>query len=54
MRIAAQWCTDPPYAPLTATANFTAYHTNIVSNLEQQVLLAQKGGIADEKSASRC
>lgn len=19
---------DPPYAPLTATANFTAYHTN--------------------------
>ena len=32
---------DPPYAPLTATANFTAYHTNSF-NLEQQVLLAQK------------
>ncbi|HBR1379019.1 TPA: adenine-specific DNA-methyltransferase [Klebsiella quasipneumoniae subsp. similipneumoniae] len=32
---------DPPYAPLTATANFTAYHTNSF-HLEQQVLLAQK------------
>ncbi|VTO14476.1 methyl-directed repair DNA adenine methylase [Klebsiella variicola] len=40
---------DPPYAPLTATANFTAYHTNSF-NLEQQVLLAAKGGIADEKA----
>ncbi len=41
MRIAAQVYCDPPYAPLTATANFTAYHTNSF-NLEQQVLLAQK------------
>lgn len=32
---------DPPYAPLTATANFTAYHTNSFS-LEQQAFLAQK------------
>jgi DNA adenine methylase (dam) len=32
---------DPPYAPLSATANFTAYHTNSFS-LEQQVLLAGK------------
>ena len=31
---------DPPYAPLTATANFTAYHTNSFS-LEQQAFLAQ-------------
>ncbi|CCJ81369.1 Methyl-directed repair DNA adenine methylase [Cronobacter dublinensis 1210] len=31
---------DPPYAPLSATANFTAYHTNSF-NLEQQRHLAQ-------------
>ncbi|ALB69098.1 adenine-specific DNA-methyltransferase [Cronobacter muytjensii] len=31
---------DPPYAPLSATANFTAYHTNSF-NLEQQQHLAQ-------------
>ncbi|BDH44287.1 DNA adenine methylase [Salmonella enterica subsp. enterica serovar Choleraesuis] len=31
---------DPPYAPLSATANFTAYHTNSFS-LEQQQHLAQ-------------
>lgn len=30
---------DPPYAPLSATANFTAYHTNSFS-LEQQIHLA--------------
>lgn len=30
---------DPPYAPLSATANFTAYHTNSFS-LEQQQQLA--------------
>ena len=30
---------DPPYAPLSATANFTAYHTNSFS-LEQQAHLA--------------
>ncbi|WP_075182566.1 adenine-specific DNA-methyltransferase [Pantoea sp. 1.19] len=35
---------DPPYAPLSATANFTAYHTNSFSLHEQQHLaaLAQK------------
>nr|VXZ91415.1 DNA adenine methylase [Klebsiella pneumoniae] len=43
---------DPPYAPLTATANFTAYHTNSF-NTEQQVLLAQKAESL-MKSASRC
>jgi DNA adenine methylase len=26
---------DPPYAPLSATANFTAYHTNSFSPAEQ-------------------
>ncbi|WLS79278.1 adenine-specific DNA-methyltransferase [Erwinia pyri] len=35
---------DPPYAPLSATANFTAYHTNSFSLLQQQHLaeLAEK------------
>ena len=31
---------DPPYAPLSATANFTAYHTNSFT-LEQQAHLAE-------------
>lgn len=31
---------DPPYAPLSATANFTAYHTNSFS-MQQQQHLAQ-------------
>lgn len=31
---------DPPYAPLSATANFTAYHTNSF-NLSEQVHLAE-------------
>lgn len=31
---------DPPYAPLSATANFTAYHTNSFS-LTQQAHLAE-------------
>lgn len=31
---------DPPYAPLSATANFTAYHTNSF-NMQQQQHLAQ-------------
>ncbi|WP_312952566.1 adenine-specific DNA-methyltransferase [Superficieibacter sp.] len=31
---------DPPYAPLSTTANFTAYHTNSFT-LEQQAHLAQ-------------
>ncbi|MCL6335664.1 adenine-specific DNA-methyltransferase [Pectobacterium carotovorum subsp. carotovorum] len=29
---------DPPYAPLSATANFTAYHTNNFSRADQQSL----------------
>ncbi|MCW2479306.1 adenine-specific DNA-methyltransferase [Candidatus Symbiopectobacterium sp. NZEC135] len=29
---------DPPYAPLSATANFTAYHTNNFNNIDQQSL----------------
>lgn len=29
---------DPPYAPLSATANFTAYHTNSFSMQQQQHL----------------
>lgn len=29
---------DPPYAPLSDTANFTAYHTNSFSSIEQQNL----------------
>lgn len=29
---------DPPYAPLSATANFTAYHTNNFSAADQQAL----------------
>nr|WP_318383357.1 adenine-specific DNA-methyltransferase [uncultured Enterobacter sp.] len=40
---------DPPYAPLSATANFTAYHTNSF-NLEQQVHLAQLAeGLVSDK-----
>jgi DNA adenine methylase len=40
---------DPPYAPLSATANFTAYHTNSFSS-EQQKQLADK---AEELVAKR-
>ncbi|WFQ81523.1 adenine-specific DNA-methyltransferase [Xenorhabdus sp. SF857] len=29
---------DPPYAPLSATANFTAYHTNSFNLLDQEKL----------------
>jgi DNA adenine methylase len=39
---------DPPYAPLSATANFTAYHTNSFS-LEQQALLAVQAEALMEK-----
>lgn len=40
---------DPPYAPLSATANFTAYHTNSFSQ-EQQAHLAE---IAEELVSKR-
>jgi len=42
---------DPPYAPLSPTANFTAYHTNSFTAQEQALLaelahkLAQKKGV---------
>ena len=36
-RGAVVYC-DPPYAPLSATANFTAYHTNSFSLADQQGL----------------
>jgi len=40
---------DPPYAPLSATANFTAYHTNSF-NMEQQAHLAQIAeGLVNQK-----
>ncbi|WP_313130500.1 adenine-specific DNA-methyltransferase [Pseudescherichia vulneris] len=39
---------DPPYAPLSATANFTAYHTNSFSPLEQ-VRLAEMAEILVSK-----
>ena len=39
---------DPPYAPLSATANFTAYHTNSFT-LEQQAHLAEIAeGLVDQ------
>ncbi|KGD79536.1 DNA adenine methylase [Tatumella morbirosei] len=40
---------DPPYAPLSATANFTAYHTNSFS-LPEQIQLAELA----EKLAREC
>ncbi|STV11659.1 methyl-directed repair DNA adenine methylase [Klebsiella pneumoniae subsp. ozaenae] len=40
---------DPPYAPLTATANFTAYHTQQFQPGTTGTAGA-KGGIADEKA----
>jgi len=41
---------DPPYAPLSATANFTAYHTDSFNMVQQQHLAQlaenlQEGGI---------
>lgn len=41
---------DPPYAPLSATANFTAYHTNSFSMLEQQHLAELATRLAQESS----
>ena len=37
---------DPPYAPLSATANFTAYHTNSFSLREQENLAALAAQLA--------
>ncbi len=39
---------DPPYAPLSATANFTAYHTNSFSLCEQQRLAEMAAVLARE------
>ena len=39
---------DPPYAPLSATANFTAYHTNSFSLREQEHLAALAAKLALE------
>lgn len=39
---------DPPYAPLSATANFTAYHTNSFSLREQQHLAELAAKLAQE------
>ncbi|QKJ85308.1 DNA adenine methylase [Paramixta manurensis] len=39
---------DPPYAPLSATANFTAYHTNSFSLREQQHLAELATKLAQE------
>lgn len=41
---------DPPYAPLSATANFTAYHTNSFSMREQQHLIELATRLASESS----
>lgn len=41
---------DPPYAPLSTTANFTAYHTNSFSMREQQHLVELATMLADEHS----
>ncbi|GAA0482895.1 MULTISPECIES: adenine-specific DNA-methyltransferase [Tatumella] len=52
MREASSGCVvycDPPYAPLSATANFTAYHTNSFS-LHEQIHLAE---LAEELAKER-
>ncbi|MBK4716075.1 MULTISPECIES: adenine-specific DNA-methyltransferase [Tenebrionibacter/Tenebrionicola group] len=40
---------DPPYAPLSATANFTAYHTNSFSMQQQQHLARLAETLKSEK-----
>lgn len=40
---------DPPYAPLTATANFTAYHASNFNLLEQQKLASLAEKVAQKK-----
>ncbi|WP_213993263.1 adenine-specific DNA-methyltransferase [Sodalis sp. dw_96] len=39
---------DPPYVPLSTTANFTAYHTNSFNNIEQQNLARMAYQLASE------
>ncbi|UQY44455.1 adenine-specific DNA-methyltransferase [Erwinia sp. PK3-005] len=41
---------DPPYAPLSTTANFTAYHTNSFSLREQQHLAELAVKLAQESA----
>ena len=41
---------DPPYAPLSATANFTAYHTNSFSLREQENLAALAAQLASSEN----
>jgi len=41
---------DPPYAPLSSTANFTAYHTNSFSAKEQALLAELAHKLAQKKS----
>lgn len=38
---------DPPYAPLSATANFTAYHTNSFNVYDQQALAVLAQDVAE-------
>lgn len=40
---------DPPYAPLSATSNFTAYHTNGFDMADQQELARLANHLADER-----
>lgn len=44
---------DPPYAPLSATANFTAYHTNSFSLREQENLAALAAKLACRRTGFR-
>lgn len=40
---------DPPYAPLSATANFTAYHTNSFNIYDQQALAILAQEVAEQQ-----
>lgn len=40
---------DPPYAPLSLTANFTAYHTNSFSQVQQQHLAQLAAELSQER-----
>lgn len=43
---------DPPYAPLSNTANFTAYHTNQFAITEQQQLASLAKQVAEQQRAT--